>query len=94
MLNDPGPGEPAAETPDSMPVDPESGSEDSGGGEDTAFLPATLFPEMPKPGKVCSFKVVSVDDGQVEVRYEHSSGGEGYEGKPGMMEDFDQKIAE
>lgn len=46
---------------------------ESSDAEDTAFLPATIFPDEPKVGKVCTFRVVSVDDGQVEVAYAHNS---------------------
>lgn len=48
----------------------EGGKEkDEGGG--TALLPKAFFPEPPEPGKKCSIRVVSVEDDQVEVEYDH-----------------------
>lgn len=46
----------------------------------STIVPMSLFPDPPKPGDVCDFKVVAVHGDEVEVEYakdgESSSGGD------------------
>jgi hypothetical protein len=61
-------------------------TDDSG---DTALLPTSFFPDKPAPGKVCSIRVVSVQDDQVEVAYDHKEEGEQDQGNT-QEQDYDQ----
>lgn len=36
----------------------------------TALIDKNVFPKEPKPGDVCSFRVVKVNDDEVELEYE------------------------
>lgn len=77
MDNAPGAGEDSAETPEV-----ESTAEDRGEGEEssdrpTGFVPMDAFPERPKIGKVCSFRIIDVkEDGDVEIEYVDHAGKE------------------
>lgn len=62
--------------PDTDEETPEGGDaaeqESDKPGTETTLVPASIFPEPPEPGKTCTFKVVAVHDGEVEVEYSKS----------------------
>lgn len=95
MLNDPGPGETdASESSNVMAgaVSPrDTGSDED---EDTAFMPATIFPNEVKPGDTCTFKVVSNDDGQVELAYVSSNGSPETRSSGGKDKPWEQHLDE
>lgn len=73
LENEPGPGESSEETPE---VQGEEKIESPADDKVTGFVSMDIFPERPKIGKVCSFKVVDVaEDGQVEIEYVHNGAG-------------------
>lgn len=53
----------------------ESDKDDSSDMEsEQALLPKSIFPHDPKPGKKCTFEVVSVNGDEIAVKYSSSKG--------------------
>lgn len=86
-----------AEDQSMYPADESGESQDNGGKEEssddqkpegqTALLDKSVFPEEPKPGDVCKFRVVKVYEDEVEVEYEKEDAEEKSEGKSPSMDE-------
>lgn len=79
---------------DDSPASPEQSKGDSKENtSQTALLDKAVFPEEPKVDDICKFRVVAVNDKDVEVEYvEEEKGEKPSNKKPSSMSDADSMI--